>query len=56
MAEIMSDIKGCYYSERVALDSTAHILKAKRAIRKAFENQVKRERVFFRGSFVDLPH
>lgn len=40
MAEIMSDIKGCYYSERVALDSTAHILKAKRAIRKAFENQV----------------
>ena len=40
MAEIMSDVSGCYYSERVALDSTAHILAAKKAIRTAFENQV----------------
>lgn len=39
MAELISNIKGCVYSERVAVNTPANIAKAKRAIKKALELQ-----------------
>jgi 2-oxoglutarate ferredoxin oxidoreductase subunit beta len=41
MAEFISNIKGCVYSERVAVNSPKDILSAKRAIIKAFECQLE---------------
>jgi 2-oxoglutarate ferredoxin oxidoreductase subunit beta len=39
MAEMLSTLEGAVYVERVALNSPAHIRKAKKAIAKAFEIQ-----------------
>lgn len=39
MAELISNIKGCIYSERVTVDSPRHMMEAKKAIRKALELQ-----------------
>ena len=40
MSEILALIKGAAYIERVAVNSPAHIRKAKKAIRKAFQTQI----------------
>ena len=40
VCEMLSAIKGAKYLERTAVDTPANIIKAKRAIKKAFENQV----------------
>ena len=40
MAELVATLKGVVYSGRFALDTPAHIKKAKDALRKAFENQI----------------
>ena len=40
MAELVATLKGVAYSGRFALDTPAHIKKAKDALRKAFENQI----------------
>ncbi|MDR0291676.1 MAG: 2-oxoglutarate oxidoreductase [Elusimicrobium sp.] len=40
ICEMFSAIKGAKYLERVAVDAPANIFKAKKAIKKAFENQV----------------
>jgi 2-oxoglutarate ferredoxin oxidoreductase subunit beta len=40
MAEIISGLAGCYYSERVTVNSPANIRKTKAAIRKAFKYQM----------------
>lgn len=50
MAELIGSLEGSSYSVRVALHNAAHVLKAKKAIRRAFEIQMKG-----RGfSFVEL--
>ena len=41
MAELIANIKGCYYSERVAVNSPRNILATKRAIKKAFNYQLE---------------
>lgn len=41
MAELISNIKGCIYSERVAVNSPGNIMAAKRAIQKAIELQME---------------
>ena len=41
MAEIISQLEGCYYSERVTVTSPANIQKAKKAIKKAFQYQME---------------
>ncbi|MGB2578230.1 2-oxoglutarate ferredoxin oxidoreductase subunit beta [Elusimicrobium simillimum] len=40
ICEMFSQIKGAKYLERVAVDVPANVIKAKKAIKKAFENQV----------------
>jgi len=40
MAEIIGNLNGCYYSERVAVNSPGNIKKTKEAIRKAFQYQL----------------
>jgi 2-oxoglutarate ferredoxin oxidoreductase subunit beta len=40
MSELLATLDGPAYIERVACDTTAHIRQAKKAIKKAFENQV----------------
>jgi len=40
MCELLSTLDGPAYIERVSCDSTAHIRSAKKAIRRAFQNQV----------------
>lgn len=40
MSEMLSQIKGAKYIERVALNNAPNTLKAKKALKKAFENQV----------------
>lgn len=40
ISEMIALTKGAIYVERVAVNSPAHIKKAKRAIRKAFQNQI----------------
>lgn len=40
MSELLATVPGAYYVERCALLSPAHIRKAKKAVKKAFENQV----------------
>ncbi len=41
MAELLSHIKGCYYSERVAVNNPQNIMAAKQAIARAFEYQLQ---------------
>ncbi len=41
MAEIIAKFEGVVYVERVTCDTPAHALKAKRAIKKAFEFQME---------------
>ncbi len=41
VCEMLSQIPGTYYAERVALNTNANIIKAKRAIKKAFSNQME---------------
>ncbi len=41
VCEMLSALKGAKYLERVAVDSPQHVMAAKKAIKKAFENQVK---------------
>lgn len=41
VCELLSVLPGVSYAERVASDSPQHIMKAKKAIKKAFENQIK---------------
>jgi len=41
ISEMIALTKGAVYIERVAVNSPAHIIKAKRAIRKAFQNQIE---------------
>jgi 2-oxoglutarate ferredoxin oxidoreductase subunit beta len=41
VCEMLSEIPGCYYAERVALNTNANIIKAKKAINKAFSYQME---------------
>lgn len=41
MAELISNIKGCYYSERVTVNNPKNILSTKKAIKKAFNFQLE---------------
>ncbi|WP_424245340.1 2-oxoglutarate ferredoxin oxidoreductase subunit beta [Elusimicrobium posterum] len=41
ICEMFSQIKGARYLERVSVDTPQNVIKAKKAIKKAFENQVK---------------
>ncbi len=41
VCEMLSALKGAKYLERVAVDSPQHVMAAKKAIKKAFDNQVK---------------
>jgi len=41
MAELISNIKGCYYSERVAVNNPKNILATKKAIKRAFDYQMQ---------------
>lgn len=41
MAELISNIPGCYYSERVAVNKPLNILATKKAIKKAFKYQLE---------------
>lgn len=41
VCELLSTLSGVVYAERVAIDNPQNVLKAKRAIKKAFENQIK---------------
>ena len=43
MAELLSQLDGCVYAERVCVTDIANINKAKRAIKKAFEKQMAGE-------------
>jgi len=40
VAEMLATHEGAYYIERVSVDSTRNILRAKKAIKKAFEYQI----------------
>ena len=40
MSEIMGQIPGAYYVERVSVHTPKHVLKAKKAVKKAFQNQI----------------
>ena len=40
VSEMMSQLYGAYYVERVTVDSTANLIKCKKAIKKAFQNQI----------------
>ena len=40
VSEMLATHEGSYYIERVSVDSTANIIKAKKAVRKAFEYQL----------------
>ncbi|MBQ8687265.1 MAG: 2-oxoglutarate oxidoreductase [Ruminococcus sp.] len=42
MCELMSTLSGVALAQRVAIDSVPHIREAKKAIRKAFDNQVNK--------------
>lgn len=41
VCELLKDLEGVAYLERVAVDTPAHVIKAKKAVRKAFEAQEK---------------
>ena len=58
MAEMLSTLDGCAYAERVCVTDIANINKAKKAIKKAFQNQVDGVGYslhLYRGA-VHLPH
>ncbi|QVK21658.1 2-oxoglutarate oxidoreductase [Mycoplasmatota bacterium] len=40
MSEVLGQIPGAYYVERVSVHNPKHIIKAKKAIKKAFQNQI----------------
>ncbi|XMB86924.1 thiamine pyrophosphate-dependent enzyme [Mycoplasmatota bacterium WC44] len=40
MSEILGQIPGAYYVERVSVHNPKHVLKAKKAVKKAFQNQL----------------
>jgi 2-oxoglutarate ferredoxin oxidoreductase subunit beta len=40
VSELLSQHEGAYYIERVSVDSTANLIKAKKAIKHAFQNQI----------------
>ncbi len=40
ICEMLSQLEGPTYIERVAVDTPQHVMKAKKAIKKAFENQI----------------
>ncbi|MDL2314581.1 thiamine pyrophosphate-dependent enzyme, partial [Desulfovibrio sp. OttesenSCG-928-C14] len=40
VAEMLATHEGAYYVERVSVDTTGNIVKAKKAIKKAFQNQL----------------
>ncbi len=42
ICEMLSTLDGVVYAERVAMDSVPHIRNAKKAIKKAFENQINK--------------
>ena len=42
VCELLSVLQGVSYAERVSVHSPAHVLKAKKAIKKAFQNQIDR--------------
>lgn len=42
ICEMLSALTGAKYLERVAVDSPQHVMQAKKAIKKAFENQVNK--------------
>lgn len=50
MAELIATLDGSYYVERVSVDNVPHVIKAKKAIKKAFEN-VKEKKGF---SFIEI--
>ncbi len=41
VCELLSNLQGVVYAERVSVSNPQNVLKAKRAIKKAFENQIK---------------
>ena len=43
VAEMLSTLDGCVYAERVCVADMANLNKAKRAIKKAFEKQMRGE-------------
>jgi len=43
VAEMLSTLEGCVYAERVCVTDMANLNKAKRAIKKAFEKQMRNE-------------
>ena len=43
VAEMLSTLDGCVYAERVCVTDIPHLMKAKKAIRKAFEKQLAGE-------------
>ncbi len=47
MAELIASIKGCIYSERVAVNSPANIMKAKKAIKTALNYQLQQQGMSF---------
>lgn len=50
MCELLSNLESPYYVERVAVNSVVNIIKAKKAIKKAFQNQLENKGF----SFVEL--
>ena len=47
MAELIASIRGCVYSERVAVNSPANIMKAKKAIKTALNYQLQQKGMSF---------
>ncbi len=43
VCEMLSTLRGTAYAERVSVDTVANVAKAKKAIRKAFENQINKK-------------
>ena len=41
VCELLSSLEGAKYLERVSVHTAAHVLKAKKAVKKAFQNQVE---------------
>ncbi|MBI5360470.1 MAG: 2-oxoglutarate oxidoreductase [Planctomycetes bacterium] len=48
--ELLSTLEGVYYCERIALNNVAGVVKAKKAVKKAFQNQLDKKGF----SFVEL--
>lgn len=52
VSEMISTLDGACYVERVSVDNIANLTKAKKAIKKAFDNSIKRTRIFIYRSFI----